>query len=111
MKPSLQLNLRTITLQIDECKAVRYLLERFASIGRVSTSLAETLLIQLNQLSELTLHLNFIKKISWYVVPTRTKNSSAYNYKIPYTNEHRPIERAEIFTTPTLTHQGDLSCI
>lgn len=51
------------TLHINECEAVRHRLQRFDPIGCVSLNLAETLLIQLEQLPKSTSHLSLTKEI------------------------------------------------
>lgn len=50
-------------IHVNECEAVRHRLQRFDPIGCVSVNLAETLLIQLEQLHNSTLHLSLAKDI------------------------------------------------
>ena len=51
------------SVSVEECEAVRHRLQRFDPMGCCSVSLAETLLIQLEQLPESTPHINLAKHI------------------------------------------------
>ena len=76
------------SLSKQECEVVRHRLQRFDPIGCVTVNLAETLLVQLEQLPSLTPHLQFAKKMIQDNIDLIGQHNYGKLMKIYHSNEN-----------------------